>query len=215
MSERHYDADYFAFYKRFGEVGGVLNQAKFVPWIEPSDTVLDFGCGGGALTASLPGGQKIGIEIGTDAAPAARERGLTVYPTTDAVEDESVDVVISNHALEHVERPLDVLRELFRVLKPGGRAVLVVPIDDWRSERKPDPGDPNHHLYTWTPLLFANLLEDAGFEVESCRVLTHAWRPQLLPLHRTAPRLYKAAARLLSVVTRSRQIHAVARKTGT
>lgn len=212
MADSHYDAGYFAWQRAVGEVGAILNQPKFLPWVSETDRVLDFGCGSGALLDALPAAEKIGVEIGEDARAAARACGLTVHAATSAVADESVDVVVSNHALEHVERPLDELRDLRRVLKPGGVAIIVVPIDDWRSERRPDPADPNHHLYTWTPLLFANLLADAGFEVNSCRVLTHAWRRKLAYLYRRAPRIYQAAARLLAVVARSRQIHAVARR---
>jgi hypothetical protein len=47
---------------------------------------------------------------------------------------------------------------------------LYVAIDDWRSrhQRRVDP-DINHHLYTWTPLLLANLLREAGFADPDCR----------------------------------------------
>ena len=209
----HYGSDYFAWQRSVGNVGAVLNQRKFRAWIRPSDTVLDFGCGSGALLSALPGTTKIGIEIGEEAREAASELGLVVHDDLSDVTDGSVDVVISNHALEHVAYPLNELRNMRRVLKTGGRAILVVPIDDWRNQRAPNRTDPNHHLHTWTPLLFANLLVEAGFEVEACRVMTHAWRRKSLILHRLAPPpLYNAAAWALAVLTRSRQIHAIARK---
>lgn len=37
------------------------------------------------------------------------------------------DLVIANHVLEHIDNDLQALREIFRVLKTGGRAVLQVP----------------------------------------------------------------------------------------
>jgi len=209
----HYDAEYFSWQTSVGDVGAVLNRRKFAAWLTDACTVLDFGCGNGALLEQLPGKTKIGVEVGRQAREAAQARGITVYARVDQVEPNSLDVVISNHALEHVERPLDELRALHGVLKPGGRAVLVVPINDWRAERHANPSDPNHHLYTWTPLLFGNLLAEAGYTVESCRVLTHAWRRKFLLLHRILPEpLYTLAAWTLAVLTRSRQIHAVALK---
>lgn len=208
-----YNAEYFAWQQSVGEAGAILNQWKFRRWIDESHTVLDFGCGSGALLAALPGRVKIGVDVGREAQIAARSRGIEVAATLEAVPSESVDVVISNHALEHVERPLDELREIRRVLKPNGTAVLVVPVDDWRRQRSPDPADPNHHLYAWTPLLFANLLDAAGLTVESCRIATHAWRRKSLLLHRAAPpSLYRMSAWALAVLSRSRQIHAVARR---
>jgi len=69
------------------------------------------------------------------------------------------------------------LRDLCALLKPRGRLRLWVPIDDWRAQRNAPAADENHHLYTWTPLLMRNLLEEAGLSVMSVRVISHAWPP--------------------------------------
>ena len=213
MSERHYDATYFGWQESLGDVGAVLNRRKFAAYVKPTDTVLDFGCGNGALLAGLPGKQKIGVDIGEEARTAAAARGITVYAAAADVPAETVDVVISNSALEHVERPLGELRVVYRALRPGGIAVLVVPIDAWQRQRAYDPVDPNHHLYTWTPLSFGNLLVDAGFAIESCRVYTHAWRRKSMLIHGRVPEpVFNLAAWMLAVGLRSRQIHAVARR---
>ena len=43
--------------------------------------------------------------------------------------DESVEVVICNHILEHVADDRKALRELHRILKPGGWGILLSPVD--------------------------------------------------------------------------------------
>jgi len=43
--------------------------------------------------------------------------------------DASVDGIICSHVLEHVSDDRSAISELFRVLKPGGRALILVPID--------------------------------------------------------------------------------------
>ena len=49
------------------------------------------------------------------------------------VPSQTIDVVISNHALEHTLSPFDELVELRRVLRSGRRLeVLWLPLDDWR-----------------------------------------------------------------------------------
>ncbi len=48
---------------------------------------------------------------------------------TDIAEsDNTYDVIICNHVLEHIEDDRKAMRELFRILKPGGFAILQVPI---------------------------------------------------------------------------------------
>lgn len=53
--------------------------------------------------------------------------------------DASFEVVICLHVLEHVPDDRRAMRELFRVLRPGGRAIVMCPIDDRRAETLEDP----------------------------------------------------------------------------
>ncbi|MCX6286019.1 MAG: class I SAM-dependent methyltransferase [Bacteroidetes bacterium] len=57
------------------------------------------------------------------------ERNTNTLDITDLkFEDEVFDVIICNHVLEHIEDDLKAIGELYRVLKPGGWAILQVPI---------------------------------------------------------------------------------------
>lgn len=202
---------YLDYQRRFGELGAQLNLFKFSDHVSAGDAVVDFGCGIGALLERLPAASRIGVEVSESARRDAEARDLQVVASASELESASADVVISNHALEHTLAPLDELRELLRVLRPGGKLVLWLPVDDWRGQRRPRP-DPNHHLYTWTPLLLANLLEEAGFEVEQCRVVTHAWPPFTAFLSRLPRFLFDLLARAWAVLRRRRQVMAVARR---
>ena len=53
--------------------------------------------------------------------------------------DESFDVVICNHVLEHVSDDRRAMRELLRILRPGGWAMLQVPLDPSREATLEDP----------------------------------------------------------------------------
>jgi SAM-dependent methyltransferase len=208
-SERYQGSEgeaYFAWQRDSAKLSALLDPPVFQPYVGPGDTVLDFGCGTGALLAVLASGPKLGVEANEAARREAARAGITVVAGTDALDPESVDVVISNHALEHVLDPLSELRLLNLALRPGGTLVLRLPLDDWRSQRRPGD-DGNHHLYTWTPRLISNLLEEAGFDVQEARVVAYAWPPRAAMLIERLPRVvFDALAGVTAVVLRRRQL---------
>jgi SAM-dependent methyltransferase len=203
-------AEYFEYQSEIGRIGAQLNRPKFAPFVQATDVILDFGCGGGYLLAALPGARKIGVEPNPHAREVARSLGLEVHPSLDGLEADSVDVAISNHVLEHSLRPYDDLSALRRVLRPGGRLVLSLPLDDWRSQRDFAP-DRNHHLYTWTARLLAALLREAGFDVRSCEVQTYAWSLRFARFQHKLPAwAFDALCVLTAILRRRRQLAAVA-----
>jgi SAM-dependent methyltransferase len=65
---------------------------------------------------------------------------MEVADVTDfAYADDSFDVIFCNHVLEHVPDDRAALSELFRVLRPGGWAILLTPIDHDREATYEDP----------------------------------------------------------------------------
>ena len=215
---RHYQGelgdDYYSWHRDVAQMGAELNLWKFRDHVRPDDVVVDFGCSGGELLAALPATRKIGVEVNAPALAVARERGIEAHESTADIESAVADVVISHHALEHTLNPLAELAGLRRVLKPGGRLVLWLPLDDWRSQRRATE-DRNHHLWTWTPLNLRNLLSEAGFQVSECRVVTHGWPPGTRVLARRLPRrAFDALARVWGALGRRRQLMAVASTDG-
>lgn len=79
-------------------------------------------------------------------------RADQVLDLTDLdVDDESWDVVIANHVLEHIQDDAAALGEIYRVLRPGGCAILTVPQDLGRIATDEDAGvtDPAERLQRW------------------------------------------------------------------
>jgi SAM-dependent methyltransferase len=217
-SSKHYLGEqgkaYFAYQSQGTLQRGRINARKFSRFVRSTDTVLDFGCGNGALLAHLECRRRIGVEVNPAARDVAQAAGLETHETLDTIPDRSVDLVISNHALEHVPCPLEALVGLFDKTMTGGRAVLCVPIDDWRTQKAFEPDDINHHLYTWTPHLLGNLLLEAGYEIEQTWVYNHAWPPSnwqqlddLLPVW-----LFDLSCAFTAWRYKRRQIMALARK---
>jgi SAM-dependent methyltransferase len=215
----HYVGDkgerYFAWQNANAEVGGKLNARTFAHFCEGQGTILDFGCGGGFTLKNISCQRRIGVEINPAARQIAIDNGIECHSDLTEVSSALVDVVISNHALEHVPSPIEALRQLYRTLKAPGTLVVVLPIDDWRTERRFDPSDINHHLYTWTPLLIGNCLVEAGFPPTNLQIniFTHAWFPGYSRAYNLLPApIFEIACRFYSVLRRRRQIIAVATK---
>jgi ubiquinone/menaquinone biosynthesis C-methylase UbiE len=108
--------------------------------VQPSQTVLDIGCGVGRLTRPLAerAGHVYGIDISAEMLGLARRHhadldnvewllgdGSTLQP----IPDMSVDVCVSHVVFQHIPDPrvtMNYVREMGRVLSPGGSAVFQV-----------------------------------------------------------------------------------------
>jgi SAM-dependent methyltransferase len=210
-SSKYYDASYFAWQSPGGVLGAQLDLWKFRPFTASSDVVLDFGCGGGYLLAALPCRSRYGVEVNASARTEA-SRTIEVYSTVEELPlDVQFDVIISHHALEHIEAPLDALQKLRERLRPGGRAVFVVPSESWQKGKHYRANDINQHLYTWTPLILGNLFAHAGYSVERCELLRHRWLPKAGFFSRVLSQpIFHFLCRAWGTVARSRQIRIVA-----
>lgn len=148
--------------------------------VRPGDAVLDVGCGTGYFTrraarAVVPGGQVVGIDPSRPVLDHAVGRApdnctfevasAQALPHTDA----SFDVVISNLAVHHL-RPADrltALREMRRVLRPGGRLLIVdLRKQPWHLRVANLFGALSRHAHQHdTADDLADLVRQAGFDV--------------------------------------------------
>ncbi len=99
---------------------------------QPGDRVLEVGCGRGHLTKRLRdlGVDAVGIDANPEAAMVAVSNGVS-YMRAETLEfdGETFDIVVSVHAIEHIP-PIELaLVEMWRVLRPGGKALLIYPAE--------------------------------------------------------------------------------------
>jgi predicted SAM-dependent methyltransferase len=87
---------------------------------------------------------------------------------------------MANHVLEHIDDDRQAMRELFRLLKPDGLALLTVPINPTRQQTYENPDIVDgaerwahfsaHDHKRYYGLDFADRLAEAGFTVETFRL---------------------------------------------
>jgi arsenite methyltransferase len=105
--------------------------------LRSGESVIDIGCGPGFLCDEMveavgENGRVLGVDISDDLLTVARERNARsrlTYEHGDAERlgqpEASFDVAVSVQTLEYLEDPDRAIAEMFRVLKPGGRALIL------------------------------------------------------------------------------------------
>lgn len=119
---------YFSYFRKSSLDSSVI----YIPAC-PQGSLLDVGCGNGQFLQNMKnlGWEVKGVEIDERAVTTARKiLGLDVISGTlenAQFPDNFFDVVTLRHVIEHVYDPINFLRECRRVLKPGGKLVLLTP----------------------------------------------------------------------------------------
>lgn len=130
--------------------------------------ILDVGCGTGANLLMLSRyGEAEGVDISEDALAFCRERGLDHVRQGAGEElpydENTFDLVTAFDVVEHMDDDLAGLREMYRVLRPGGHALVFVPtfMFLWGLQ-----DDVSHHRRRYRLSELRRVFEQAGFEIE-------------------------------------------------
>lgn len=136
-----YPQDYYA-YQDFQEKSSALQwiNRRFIlktgtrdPRFGKPGKMLDVGCGSGKFLYNKreKGWETYGVEVNKKAAEFGRNNaGLNIFGGNlleAGFESETFDYVRSNHSFEHITNPSEVLNEMYRILKPGGKLMIGVP----------------------------------------------------------------------------------------
>ena len=141
-----------------------------LPYLKGKVT-LDIGCSDGLYLQYLSAGS-VGIEQSEKLVNLARRKGLNVIhdealSALQRQHDAAYEAVLFSHVMEHLDRPLDALREIHRVLIPGGTLVLGLPTEKniFRSIFRFDYFD-GTHIYSFTVRNALKLLDMTRFMPE-------------------------------------------------
>ena len=159
--------------------------------VAATDTVVDVGCGDGALIhfCARQGAEVYFVDRDEARLASTRQKvegsaarsfhGILSDCDPIPLGDALCDLVICTEVLEHVPDPAKFLRELIRVAKPGGKLLITVP--DSRSETfvsataPPQYFQEPNHIRIFSADDFRELLLAAGLEIESHQFMGCFW----------------------------------------
>lgn len=152
-----------------------LRAAKLQPHVQAGDVVFELGVGAGWNLGRLHCARRIGCDTSGFLAERVRALGIEFVGDLAAVPDATAHVAICHHALEHFLEPAEALRQMARVLKPGGKLILHVPWERERRYASYQPDEPNHHLYDWNAQNLGNLVTVLGYRIESVGIRRYGY----------------------------------------
>lgn len=139
----------------------------------PNGRLLDVGCGNGNFLDTMRslGWKAEGVDFDPVAIAVARKKGLAVKCgklKEQSYAGDYFDAVTLSHFIEHVHDPKSVVEECHRILKPGGRLIVLTPNigslghsffkSSWRGL------EPPRHLHIFSLKSLSHLAEEAGFK---------------------------------------------------
>ncbi|HTF56883.1 MAG TPA: class I SAM-dependent methyltransferase [Planctomycetota bacterium] len=135
----------------------VAAQASRIP---EGRRILDVGAGPGRYRHLFAHGEYRAHDFGREPGTIGQytkldyESDITAIPVPDG----SFDAILCTEVLEHVPDPVRALREMARILRPGGRVILTAPLGSFLHQ------EPFHFYGGYTPHWYRKFLPECGFQ---------------------------------------------------
>ncbi len=181
---------------------GIERRRKIISMLSPSenDTICDLGCGDGEVSACVVNKvDKIcGVDISITRVKRARVKGIDAV-CADAASTPfapaSFDKTICSEVIEHAVDPRKIMREIKRITKSQGSAILTVPCNEKLPKTLKDVPEKDlaqmslveigqkhnvtcAHLHSFSERTFVELLKEEGFEIKQIE-FTHSYDSRL------------------------------------
>lgn len=164
--------------------------------------IADIGCGIGALFDVIGRSRVVGVDYCNDGLTHTRRRYPEIplycaYAESLPFADGSLDAITLQHVIEHIEPSKNALREWFRVLKPGGRLIMLTPNAHFCD---PSVFEDTSHVHIFDHHDLHQAVTQRGFEMIELRTLGLPWfrHYHTIPMGWRLRRFVTRQARLLS-----------------
>jgi SAM-dependent methyltransferase len=140
----------------------------------PDGRLLEVGCGAGKTLAYLQslGWRAVGTDLDGEAVAVAASLGVDArHGALEALAfpANNFDAVVVKHVIEHLPDPRATLREIRRILKPGGTLIVLTPNAAGRGHARFGKHwrglEPPRHLHIFTPGSLELLITEVGFSI--------------------------------------------------
>ena len=143
----------------------------------PGRRLLEIGVGSGSFlnAARQRGYEVMGCDLSAPICKRVRDAyGITMHGESLATlaGDNRFDVIVMNHVLEHVEHPVELLKDVLRLLGPGGVAHIAVPnVACWEAGLSGWTGFEPYHLTYFEPQTLERTVATSGLTIDSITTL--------------------------------------------
>ena len=148
-----------------------------------SDKILDLGCGNGFLSQLFPNFNIVGVDVSDGMLANNPHKWVKGSAESIPFGDNEFDFVVCRSLLHHLENPSIGLKEIFRVLKPGGEVSFYDPNHNIIYEairhlfQKTERFSHLHRSFNYKELF--SLIEEAGFKITEKRYIGFLGYPLL------------------------------------
>jgi SAM-dependent methyltransferase len=133
-------------------------------------SLLEFGCGPGRFLARAAPyyDLALGVDFNDEAIRDGRARGLDIRACDLGELNETFETIAAFQVIEHVPNPGETLRQLAKLLRPGGELIIAVPNEDslLGALEKNCLNLPPHHASCWTKESFGSVARLLVLELE-------------------------------------------------
>lgn len=140
-------------------------KSKIQKHISSTSNIFEFGSGLGFNIIGLESRSKKAYDIAEHLSNNYEGTSVQFSSDLSTFGNDTFDVVICHHVLEHVPNPTDILNIIKNKLTPDGTLLLYVPLETSSRYNKINAKDKDNHIYSWNIQTLYNLLRLSGFKI--------------------------------------------------